>query len=113
MVLNLYALWDKKGMCFGPMFQFGRDEEAKRFFSSVVRDMRSVVAQYPDDYELDCLGVYDNCSGSIEGLIRPRFICPVMVLKQDVPPEVISNGKCEDKFSGCEANGEAVRKEVN
>lgn len=61
----MYSVYDKAAGSFNiPFFQLN-DRVAIRSFMDLVRDERSQVSKHPEDYDLWCLGSFDDASGLI------------------------------------------------
>lgn len=63
MVVNVYSLLDTKVGLFGVPFCQLHDEQAIRSVRGLCQDMQTVVAQYPDDYKLMKIAVFDDNTG--------------------------------------------------
>ncbi len=79
MMLNVYALKDKKAGCFIPQIMFyDNDEVAKRglyemYKTSCDKSPHSPLASYPEDFELYRIGYFETVSGEIDTDVN--FIC--------------------------------------
>lgn len=88
MKLAVYSIYDKKAMTYGPTFEYGRDEEAIRFATTIANDSRNDVGRYPDDYTLYMLGAFDNGAGILHGIDAPKFVAHIKSLvKKEVKTE--------------------------
>lgn len=59
-LFKVYSIRDAKGENFNPPFLKKTHGEAERDFTSLARDEKSNVAQYPEDYDLYYLGEYND-----------------------------------------------------
>ncbi|ALS03691.1 VP5 [Gokushovirus WZ-2015a] len=60
------TVYDQKARLFSAPFTSATEETAIRDFARAVSDTRSMVDKFPQDYELHCLGSFDEVSGEIE-----------------------------------------------
>lgn len=74
MKLRVYSVRDIKADAFAPPFFLGRDEVAARSFSDAIHDPKHPMASHPEDYELYCLGDFDDETGRIEPAQNPIFL---------------------------------------
>lgn len=83
MIKKVYSIRDAKGEIFNfPWFKITHGE-AERDFATLCRDEKSMVAMYPEDYDLYYLGDWDDVSGKFEPLDTPQHIVKaVQVIKQ-------------------------------
>ncbi len=79
MMLNVYALKDKKASSFIPQIMFyDNDDVAKRglyemYKTSCDKNPHSPLASYPADFEFYRIGYFDTCSGEIDSDVN--FVC--------------------------------------
>lgn len=74
MELKIYSIRDSKGEIFNQPFIKKTHGEAERDFQTLCRDPKSTPAQYPEDFDLYYLGLYDDQSGKIQSLDTPQHI---------------------------------------
>lgn len=74
MELKVYSIRDAKAEIFNPPFYKKTHGEAERDFSALVRDEKSMVCKYPEDYDLYYLGTYDDNTGKLDSLDTPQHI---------------------------------------
>lgn len=55
---RLYAIFDKKAKSYGPIFGVPHDAVAIREFGAAVESPNSVLAKYPEDFELHVVGSF-------------------------------------------------------
>lgn len=64
MRMRLYQLKDVVSACMvGQVFVERNDGPAVRSFYNALEDSKSQISQYPKDFELLCLGEYDDSNG--------------------------------------------------
>jgi len=80
--LKMYSVRDAKTEIFNPPFYKKTHGEAERDFTTLCRDDKSQVAQYPEDYDLYFLGTYDDVSGRIDSLDTPQHIIKAVQVLQ-------------------------------
>lgn len=66
MKLKIYTIFDRKALAFAQPFFLVNDDVAKRSFQMAVKDPQSQIADSPHDYELLCIGMWDDQDGEIE-----------------------------------------------
>lgn len=74
--ISIYSILDVKSNCYGPLISFANDATAIRAFQEMIisGDRDSMLALYPTDYILCCIGFYDNEFGTIESTPAPMHI---------------------------------------
>ena len=82
MQLKAFSIRDAKAGVFNTPFFQKSIGEAERNFDKLVKDPTSMVAQYPDDFDLYYLGDYDDQSGNIKSLDTPQHLTKAALLKQ-------------------------------
>lgn len=87
MKVNVYSIYDLKGMCYGPTFEYGQDEEAKRFATDLANDARGPVGRYPSDYILHRVGAFDNGTGRLVSIDQPVLVVGLADLVKKVVKE--------------------------
>jgi len=65
MIVRLYSLYDKKTQLFSSPFAAVNDETAVRMIRTLTLDTATTVGQYPEDYDVWRLGLFDDASGAI------------------------------------------------
>jgi len=85
----IYALFDLKRKEYGPLFLAENDASMRRELQDNIPGSKSIIARYPADFMLTCLGSFDTFSGEIESEVRSvdllSVICP------PTPPVELSN----------------------
>lgn len=56
----LYAVYDKKADAFGPVMSYAHDAVAVRDFGQACLDANSSIHRYPADFQLECIGGYED-----------------------------------------------------
>lgn len=83
MLQKMYSIRDSKAEIFyPPMFQKTHGE-AERTFNKMVQDEKSMISQYPDDYDLYYIGEYDDQTGTINSLQTPQHVVKAVMMKSD------------------------------
>lgn len=83
MVLKVYSIRDSKAEAYNPPFFKHSHGEAERDFATLANDEKSMVAQYPEDFDLYFLGEYDNISGKISVLDTPQHMIKAVQLRRE------------------------------
>lgn len=84
MILRMYSIRDTKAEVFGAPFYKNTHGEAERDFQRLIRDEKSTVNQYPEDFDLYYLGDYDDQSGKVRPADSPQHIVKAVQLKQNL-----------------------------
>lgn len=74
MVLKAFTIRDAKGEVFHPPFFKRHHGEAERDFTALVRDPKSQMHQFPEDYDLYFVGEYDDQTGVFKSLETPQHM---------------------------------------
>lgn len=81
MNLNIYSLFDDKAKSFATPFFMHNDDVAKRAVQGATMDRQSVVSAHPEDFQLFCLGYFDDQKGMIIPNSHPTLIASVITLR--------------------------------
>ena len=65
MIQQIFSIQDTKSETFNPPFFQKNTGEALRTFSKLVNDPQSILAQFPEDFILVRLGLFDAENGEI------------------------------------------------
>lgn len=71
---KVFCVKDEKAGQYYEPFCMGNTIDAQRTFMQGMRTEKSMISQYPEDFNLYCIGEYDE----LTGLITPQ--APVMIL---------------------------------
>lgn len=82
MQLKIYTIRDQKAECFNTPFFQKSHGEAERAFTQLVNDDKSMVHQYPDDFDLYYVGTYDDNTGVIQSLDTPQHMMKAVNAKR-------------------------------
>lgn len=82
MELKMYAIRDAKGETFGNPFFKHMHGEAERDFTAACRDPKTSIHQFPEDFDLYHLGVYDTVKGTVTSLDTPQHMMKAISVKQ-------------------------------
>lgn len=74
MELRIYTVRDSKGEIYNQPFFKKTQAEAERDFLTLSNDPKSILSQYPEDFDLYYLGMYDDQTGVISPLDAPKHI---------------------------------------
>lgn len=81
MKLEIYSVRDSKAEVYNQPFFNKTHGEAERNFAELTKDQKSMVAKYPDDYDLFHIGSYDDSTGVLSPLDTPRHIVKAVNIK--------------------------------
>lgn len=79
--MKLYSLLDTKAKVYGAPFAAPNDGIAGRLVMEALRDPQSMVAKYPNDFQLYCLGEYDEHTGELVQE-KVQLVYEVVVLQE-------------------------------
>jgi len=84
MTKKVYAIRDCKAQVYNTPFFQNSHGEAERSFDQLVKDEKSMVAKYPDDFDLYYIGDYDDQLGTLVPQSTPQHIAKAVnsLLKQ-------------------------------
>lgn len=88
--MKIYTIRDQKGETFNTPFFQKTHGEAERSFKTLVNDGKSLVSQYPDDFDLYHLGDFAEESGIIKPLDTPQHIAKAVNMKPSSTVEAIN-----------------------
>ena len=74
MILKMFSIRDQKAEVFNQPWFAKTHGEAERNFRQLVKDPKSMVSQFPEDYSLYYIGQYDDQTGSVETLAEPQHL---------------------------------------
>lgn len=74
MILKLFSIRDAKAEKFYPPFVKSAHGEAERDFMTAVRDDKSTINKYPQDFDLYYLGQFNDEDGKMELLPSPEHM---------------------------------------
>lgn len=63
----MYALLDRKLKQFGQLVVERNDESIRRSLLDSIRNSKSLLEQHPEDFDLYCVGSFDQDSGDLIG----------------------------------------------
>lgn len=81
MTLRVYSIRDAKAEVFNQPWFAKTHGEAERNFMQLARDEKSMVGQFPEDYDLYFIGTYCEQTGVIESLDTPQHILKAVSVK--------------------------------
>lgn len=80
MILNAYAIYDRKSLVYNPPFFTHTDGSATRMLSDLVNDLQTNVGRHPSDYVLFRVGTYDDAKGLLLGVSPLVHVIDAMAL---------------------------------
>lgn len=103
----LYAILDTKSNVYGAILTFKNDAVAVRAFTEelVSSDGNSLLAMYPTDYCLFCIGHYDKETGNIVGS-SPQLVITGFDAVTKAVDEVRRRAAFKEALSGIKKNDE-------
>lgn len=72
--MKVYAFLDRKVREFGQLLVAANDEAMKRLAYDTLNGGQSMLAKYPDDFDLFCVGEYNHENGALNGH-PPQLVC--------------------------------------
>ena len=85
MKLKIFSLFDEKAQAYNTPQYLKHPGEAIRMLQTTLSNKDSMVAQYPEDYSLYCLGTFDDNNGKIACTVEPELVIRATEL---IPPEM-------------------------
>lgn len=74
-MIRMYSLFDRKMREFGAVVLAPTDEACKRALVEGFRGARnSTMALYPEDFDLHCVGTFDELTGKVTAADDPTFL---------------------------------------
>jgi len=80
-MLKAYSIRDSKAEVFNTPFYQKTHGEAERTFQTLVKDEKSTLSKYPDDYDLYYLGEYDQDTGKSHPIDTPQHMAKAVQFK--------------------------------
>ena len=80
--MKIYTILDSKAGAFNLPFFQKTHGEAERNFNALVNDNKSLVSQYPEDFDLYYLGEYDDETGTFKSLDTPQHMLKAIACKK-------------------------------
>lgn len=74
MLLKVYTIRDSKAEVYNTPFFQKTHGEAERSFNQLLRDEKSMVNKYPEDYDLYFIGNWDDQEGTFTPCDTPQHI---------------------------------------
>lgn len=81
MLLKAFSIRDTKAEVFNTPFFQKTHGEAERAFKRLTADQQSMIAQYPEDYDLYYIGEYDDQTGKLITIDSPQHLVKAVQLK--------------------------------
>lgn len=78
--LRVYSIRDAKAEVYNQPWFAKTHGEAERNFAQLARDPKSMVGQFPEDYDLYFIGSYNDQTGVIDALETPQHIAKAISL---------------------------------
>lgn len=78
----MYSIRDSKSEIFNAPFYKSTHGEAERDFTKLVNDDKSMLSQFPEDFDLYYLGVYDDNTGKIMARDTPEHVTKAALVKR-------------------------------
>lgn len=82
MILRLYAIRDVKAGAYTMVFGFANDGVSVRAVKDEMMTPGSMFEKHPGDFQLYCVGLYDQDTGAITGLDKPEFVVELAALSE-------------------------------
>lgn len=95
---NVYSIYDKKAKCYGMPFLAHNHAVAARMVQASMDEV-SLLAKYPHDYCLECVGSFSDEDGSLIPLSKKEIVSEVSNLSPlpfDDGVGLNENGLAED-----------------
>lgn len=74
MILKAFSIRDAKANAFIAPWYKPTHGEAERYFHQLANDEKSMIKQYPEDFDLYHVGEYDDQTGIYKSLDQPQHL---------------------------------------
>ena len=71
---QVYSIYDKKAMFYGPLMVYDNRVSALRDFEQVCLNSQAMINKYPDDFVLYYVGTFETENGRLEPCLVPQHI---------------------------------------
>lgn len=78
MKVKMYSVYDVKAKVHQYPFQSHNNFTAMRTFQATIQKADTMLAAYPEDFNLYLLGEFDDNSGIIVPMEKPEYVCPAL-----------------------------------
>lgn len=92
MIVSIYCIFDTVAVNHGQPFVAVNNAVAERMVMQAMGDAMSKLRASPQDFELVCIGTFDDSSGRIVPLDSPELLCSL----QDLRSIQVADGVRED-----------------
>lgn len=82
MELKMFSIRDSKAEVYNQPHFCLQVGEAERNLMRLVRDPQSMISQFPEDYDLYLVGLWNDKTGVMESLATPQHIAKAVALKE-------------------------------
>jgi len=72
--MRVYSVFDKKLQEFGQLAVSKNDESMRRAMFDGVKGSNSMIEKYPEDYDLYCVGEFEQAQGLLSGWKGPAIL---------------------------------------
>lgn len=86
MIQKMFSIRDTKSETFHPPFFKPTHGEAERDMNTAVNESKSVINQYPEDFDLYYLGEFDTNTGKFNAKDSPEHLFKLINLKRTQKP---------------------------
>lgn len=73
-MMEIYSIWDRKLSQYGQLLLSQNVLAMSRELQSVLVGSKSMMDQYPEDFELHRIGLFDTTTGVLEVKARPEVV---------------------------------------
>lgn len=87
MIKKVYSIRDAKGELFNDPWFAHTHGDAERTFTRLVKDEKTTIHQFPEDYDLYFLGEFDDQRGVYNCLETPQHIIKAAFLQNASKPQ--------------------------
>lgn len=74
MIMNVYAVFDRKAAVFATPIFLPNEAVAVRSFEDACTNPASQLSKHHEDYAMYCIGSYDDNSGELVALDKPKLV---------------------------------------
>lgn len=104
MIINAYTIYDAKSLTYSPPFYAAAHGQACRNVMDACSDPNTSLARHPADYQLFCIGRFDDQRGQLLPLDVREHVSDVVALVPQRPAPLFDP---DQQQPGTSANGRA------
>jgi len=85
MIINMYSIYDTKGLNYSPPFLAATDGLAVRMLQEAVSDPQTMVSRHPADFKLYLIGRFNDQNAGLLSVDPPSHVIDAVALVATQP----------------------------